>query len=135
MKFGSITTPIITDGLIFNMDAANRASYPRTGVTATDTIGNKVGTLLNGVDFNTTLLQFELDGINDNISISNTLNFEKTDPFTISAWIKVNSIGASDYDIIITRKSLLSSFCQKNTCVCTTKSKTITHNILQISFI
>ena len=26
MKFGSITTPIITDGLVLNMDAANRAS-------------------------------------------------------------------------------------------------------------
>ena len=27
MKFGSITTGIVSDGLIFNMDAANRASY------------------------------------------------------------------------------------------------------------
>ena len=77
-RVGSITTGIITDGLVFNMDAANRASYPRTGTIVTDTVSNKVGTLLNGVDFNTTLLQFELDGINDNISISNTLNFEKT---------------------------------------------------------
>ena len=103
-RVGSITTGIITDGLVFNMDAANRASYPRTGTIVTDTVSNKVGTLLNGVDFNTTLLQFELDGINDNISISNTLNFEKTSPFTISSWVKVNSIGASDYDIIITNQ-------------------------------
>ena len=27
MNFGSIRTPIIPDGLVFNMDAANRASY------------------------------------------------------------------------------------------------------------
>ncbi len=27
MKFGSITTGVIADGLVFNMDAANRASY------------------------------------------------------------------------------------------------------------
>ena len=26
MKYGSITTGIIADGLVFNMDAANRAS-------------------------------------------------------------------------------------------------------------
>ena len=38
MKYGSITTGIIADGLVFNMDAANRACYPKTGTTATDTI-------------------------------------------------------------------------------------------------
>ena len=47
MKFGSITTPIITDGLVFNMDAANRASYPRIGTTWFDTIGTNNGTLTN----------------------------------------------------------------------------------------
>ena len=34
---GNITTNIIKKGLVFNMDAANRASYPKTGTTATDT--------------------------------------------------------------------------------------------------
>ena len=44
-KVGSITTGIIADGLVLNMDAANRASYPKTGTTATDTVNNNVGTL------------------------------------------------------------------------------------------
>ena len=36
MKFGSITTGIIADGLVFNMDAANRAStIPSTNTTTT----------------------------------------------------------------------------------------------------
>ena len=36
MKFGSITTPIVTDGLVFNMDAANRAStIPSTSTLKT----------------------------------------------------------------------------------------------------
>ena len=36
MKFGSITTGIIADGLVFNMDAANRAStIPSTSTTKT----------------------------------------------------------------------------------------------------
>ena len=43
-RVGSITTDIIADGLVFNMDAANRASYPKTGTTATDTINNLTGT-------------------------------------------------------------------------------------------
>ena len=30
-RVGSITTDIIADGLVFNMDAANRASYSRRG--------------------------------------------------------------------------------------------------------
>ncbi len=43
-RVGSITTDIIADGLVFNMDAANRASYPKTGPTITDTINNSPGT-------------------------------------------------------------------------------------------
>ncbi len=36
MNFGSITTPIVTDGLVFNMDAANRAStIPSTSTLKT----------------------------------------------------------------------------------------------------
>ena len=37
-RVGSITTDIIADGLVFNMDAANRACYPKTGTTATDMV-------------------------------------------------------------------------------------------------
>jgi hypothetical protein len=44
MKYGSITTGIIADGLVFNMDPANRASYPRTGTIITNTISNQNGT-------------------------------------------------------------------------------------------
>ena len=106
IRRGSISTPIVVDGLIFNMDAANRASYPRTGTTATDTIGNNVCTLLNGLDFNTDPFRFEFDHSDDTISIptTSTLEFEKTSPFTISSWVKVNSIGATDYDTIITNQ-------------------------------
>ena len=37
MKFGSITTGIIADGLVFNMDAANRASYVNGNTKAFNT--------------------------------------------------------------------------------------------------
>jgi hypothetical protein len=43
-SIGSITTRIIKDGLVFNVDAANRASYAKTGTTITDTINNFSGT-------------------------------------------------------------------------------------------
>lgn len=106
IRRGSISTPIIVDGLVFNIDAANRASYPRTGTTATNTVGNDICTLLNGLDFNTDPFRFEFDHSDDTISIpqTSTLEFEKTSPFTISSWVKVNSVGGSDYDIIITNQ-------------------------------
>jgi len=77
IRRGSISTPIIVDGLVFNMDAANRASYPQTGTTATDTVGNNVGTL-NGTTFSTTdksdaiIFAAADDGTNPNIVTINT---------------------------------------------------------------
>ena len=49
IRRGSISTPIVVDGLVLNMDAANRASYPKTGTTGTDTINSNSGTLTNGI--------------------------------------------------------------------------------------
>ena len=42
MKFGSITTGIIADGLVFNMDAANRASTIPSSATSTTNFFNTV---------------------------------------------------------------------------------------------
>ena len=87
MKFGSITTPIVTDGLVFNMDAANRACYPRTGTTATDTIENTSG-ILNGTTFeNINSGVFNFDGIDDKITIEGLSDFGGGS-LTISFWIK-----------------------------------------------
>ncbi len=45
--------PIITSGLVLNLDAGNPASYPGTGTTWTDLSGNgNNGTLINGVGYN-----------------------------------------------------------------------------------
>ena len=38
IRRGEITTKIVSDGLVFNMDPANKASYSGTGTTVTDTI-------------------------------------------------------------------------------------------------
>ena len=66
IRRGSISTPIIVDGLVFNMDAANRASYPRTGTTVTDTINNLSVILTNGPGFQTLGNgSINFDGVND----------------------------------------------------------------------
>ena len=57
---------IVTDGLVFCVDAANKRSYPGTGTTWTDLKGGNAGTLTNGPTFssdNRGVLSF--DGTND----------------------------------------------------------------------
>jgi hypothetical protein len=76
-RVGSITTGIVSDGLVFNMDAANRASYPRTGTTATDTVNNVNGTLTNDVSFNNNNKGvFDFDGTDDFITFGSNSNLD-----------------------------------------------------------
>ena len=104
-KVGSITTSIVVDGLVLNMDAANRASYPKTGTTWVDTINGNNGTLINGPVFdsaNDGSILF--DGVNDKVIGTNStlLSFGdgSTDsPFSLSAWVYNDSL-ATDNPII-----------------------------------
>ena len=93
MDFGSITTNIIKDGLIFNTDPANRASYPRTGTIATDTITSTIsGSLESGATFETNDNGiFSFDGVDDNISVTTT-NLSDTTELTCNCWVKTSDI-------------------------------------------
>jgi hypothetical protein len=101
MDFGNISTNIIKKGLVFNMDAANRGSYPKTGTTATDTI-NTITSTLNGATFLTTNNGvFNLDGIDDKITITSDSKYNQlgTGPWTFSIFMKKTSTtGGSQYD-------------------------------------
>ena len=89
IRRGEITTKIISDGLVFNMDAANRACYPRTGTTAIDTVGNISGTLKNGTTFeNINSGVFNFDGINDYVIYSNFTDIQGNSAFTVDGWFK-----------------------------------------------
>ena len=90
-RVGSITTPIITDGLVLNLDAANRASYPKTGTIWNDTINGNNGTLINGPTFDSDNKgSIVFDGVNDYVNLGNNIDFSNyTNGFTISFWVKV----------------------------------------------
>jgi hypothetical protein len=63
--------PIVTDGLIFAVDAADRNSYPGSGTTWTDLVGFNNGTLTNTPTFssdNRGAIQF--DGIDDFVNLN-----------------------------------------------------------------
>ena len=91
MRMGSITTDIVSDGLVFNMDAANRASYPKTGTTATDTVESVSGTLQGGTTFSTDGIgSFYYGGSDEYISLTTSLlsHVSNVETFTIGQWAK-----------------------------------------------
>jgi len=110
---GQINNNIVTDGLVFYINPAYKKSYPRSGTTVTDIIGNTTGTLSGaGGGNNTPQFQntnggiLDFDGTDDRINIqdgtsgpynnlgANTtcniwVNFDSTGPGTL--------VGGSDY--------------------------------------
>ena len=89
MKFGSITTPIVTDGLVFHVDAANRASYPRsTTAVLNDTINGNGGTANSSPTFIDNV--FDFDGTDDYFQYSVTPNNLVGSAFSVGAWINTD---------------------------------------------
>jgi hypothetical protein len=78
-------TSIVSDGLIFALDAANSRSYSGTGLTAFGLVGGANGTLLNGTGFSSVAGGcWSFDGTDD--GINTTINIDN-DPLTINAWV------------------------------------------------
>ena len=94
-------TNIVKDGLVFQVDAANPRSYPRSGATVTDLINNVEGTINSATFQNINAGVFNFDGTNDYINInpgaSSTIDLTS---FTISAWVKWTN-SASSYGTAI----------------------------------
>jgi len=97
--FGSI----VTDGLVLNLDATNRASYPGSGTTWNDTsFYRNNGTLTNGPTF----LQergrgsIVFDGVDDYVNSNNGI--VNNSDFSVSFWIKYQDTLAASRGIIST---------------------------------
>jgi hypothetical protein len=91
MIFGS--PPIVTSGLVLNLDAGNTKSYPRSGTVWRDLSGNNnSGSLTNGPTYNSQNGgSIVFDGVNDYVSTNNfSLDFG-TDSFTLCAWLKTTN--------------------------------------------
>jgi len=85
----SYNPKIITDGLVFCVDAANGRSYPKTGTTLSDLVASYNGTFVNmdASNFdeaNGGSLVF--DGTNEYITTSGMENFSYPNGITISIW-------------------------------------------------
>lgn len=88
---------IITDGLVFTLDAANPKSYPGSGTIWNDLSGNNnTGTLTNGPTFLVSASgAISFDGTNDFVNFGNTLNFT-AQPFTVECWFNKRGNSSSN---------------------------------------
>ena len=82
--------PIVTDGLVFAVDAGNLVSYESGSTTAYSLTGSVDGTLNNGVGFSSgNGGTWEFDGIDDYIDLGNQSLI--TDDFCIDLWYKLTA--------------------------------------------
>ena len=88
---------IVTDGLIFNLDASDKLSYSGTGSTWTDRVNNKSGSMLNmgSSNFsssNNGILNF--DGVEEQVTYTSDSNLRLTTNMTFSYFFKRSGVGA-----------------------------------------
>jgi hypothetical protein len=90
-------TSIVSDGLVYVIDAANSRSYSGSGITVSSLFGGIGATLVNGVGFTSTNSgSFVFDGTNDFIiKPADSLFDFGTGNFTISSWIKTSNLSYS----------------------------------------
>jgi len=80
---------IVTDGLVFAIDAGSTRSYPGSGTAVTDLSGTSNVTLANGVGFGSNNGGvFIYDGVDDQGTAGDFFNFQA---FTINMWVNPGS--------------------------------------------
>ena len=92
---------IVLNGLVLALDAGNTKSYRGSGTTWTDLSGRgNTGTLVNGPTYSSANYgSIVLDGADDWVNLGNIFNdvFAGTSKkFTISSWVKFNSLPTDD---------------------------------------
>jgi hypothetical protein len=102
LYFGS---PIVTDGLVFAVDANNIVSYPKSGTAVYNLTGSgTTGTLTNGPTFK--LPQggyWSFDGTDDYLAFGDIADLGTGD-FTLSVWVYIPSGTASTFRAILNKK-------------------------------
>jgi len=86
--------PIVTDGLVFAIDAGNLVSYENGSTTAYSLTGSNDGTLTNGVGFNSANGgTWEFDGVDDYITLPSSIatSLNGGEEASLNMWVKLNS--------------------------------------------
>jgi len=102
---------IVTDNLVFCLDAANTKSYPGSGTTWTELSGKGTnGTLTNGATFDSADGgSIVFDGTNDSVALGSDM-FNPNADFTISSWIKIDTLSGTNSHTIVSTLGNTGSF-------------------------
>ena len=93
----SYNPPIVTDGLVFCVDAANQRSYPKSGTTWSDLVGANNGTMQNMEDNyssdNGGVLNF--DGADEYVALGNASSVIPSNAsITVGGWLRPDTTGS-----------------------------------------
>lgn len=105
---GRVGPDIVTDGLVFAVDAANPNSYVNSSTTWNDqTVNQNNGTLINGATFDSSNGgSIVFDGTDDYIQFpQNTAGQFTRDVMSFEAWVLLDSFVAT-YPILVQDKSI-----------------------------
>lgn len=108
--------PIVTNGLVLSLDAANTKSYPKSGTTWTDLSGNNnTGSLVNGPTFSSDSGGgIVFDGVNDYVVVNNTSTINPTSAITVASFFNIASVGAN-YAPIMFKQNNYNTFFEQYT--------------------
>lgn len=97
--------PIVTDGLILNLDAANTLSYVSGSTTWRDLSGRgNNGTLINGPTFNSANGgSIVFDGVNDLVNIGNSPSLNISTGITLLCWVNITLYNSGVFMDIISK--------------------------------
>ena len=88
----------VSDGLVFQLDAANLRSYSGSGNTANGLVAGIGGTLVNGVGFGSTSNGFFIfDGTNDYVNMPSASLIYGSSSRTMMSWSRITSNNGSTY--------------------------------------
>ncbi len=97
---------IVTDGLVFAVDAGSERCYSGSGTAATSLVGSIASTLNNGVGFSTDNGgTWTFDGTDDKITIANSSTMQPTSALTMEVWIRLDTMPSSWYSVFMSPES------------------------------
>ena len=101
-------TSIVSDGLVYAIDAANSRSYGGSGITVNSLLGDIKATLVNGVGFTTSNSgSFVFDGTDDYVTASSIpATFWTGGSWTVETFLLNNNSTSGDYGILGTASQL-----------------------------
>ena len=108
------TPPIVTNGLVLNLDCGNRLSYPTSGTTWTDLSGfANNGTLTNGPTYNPNNLgSIVFDGVDDYVQLNNCLplKWQNINQISLEVFFKFNLLSSPRQYIFDSRYEVTSPY-------------------------